>query len=237
MHGLVSEDALCIRSLPDIVDLDGDDLVCRDVCKELKVAGLICADPVPCIQDQLCVLAVSCLDNCPALFDIRNSGIRHRLDTDDPLACSLAELSELLSGMLDRVVLHQAAVDLLDTEQLAHMEAHLLFVFLLIGTVVLCPLNNVLNLSTFHAVLVKNCKNILVMKSLCESIYISLCTKSDSIVACFLGCDYTILKFALISQCPGTDCDGVLSGHYKLLSIKAKIYALYTNIDHKVSAY
>ena len=102
------------------------------------------------------------------------------------------------------------------------MEAHLLFVFLLVGTVILCPLNNVLNLCTFHAVLVKNCKDILIVKALCKSVYISLGAESDSVVACLLGCDNTILEFALVSQCPGTDSDGVLSGHYLLLSIKQK---------------
>ena len=92
MHGLVSQDALCIRAIPYVVDLNGHDLVCGNAIKYRNVYGLVCSHPVPCIENQLCVLAIGCLYDCPSLFHVGNAAVGHRLYTDDVLACSVAEL-------------------------------------------------------------------------------------------------------------------------------------------------
>ena len=87
------------------------------------------------------------------------------------------------------------------------MEAELFFVFLFVRSVFFCPLYDVLNLCYFHTMFVQNSKNVFVKKSLIQRIYISFCTKADSFVSCVLCSDHSVFKFALISQCPGTDCN------------------------------
>ena len=87
------------------------------------------------------------------------------------------------------------------------MEAELFFVFLLIGTMLLCPLHDVLNLCYLHVIFIQDCQDILVEKSLIQGIYVGFCSQADPLIASLFGCFYTVLKFALISQCPGTDCD------------------------------
>ena len=87
------------------------------------------------------------------------------------------------------------------------MEAELLFVFLLIGTMFLCPLYDVLNLCYLHVIFIQDCQDILVEKSLIQGIYVGFRSQADSLIASFFGCFYTVLKFALISKCPGTDCN------------------------------
>ena len=43
------------------------------------------------------------------------------------------------------------------SKEFAHMEAHLLFVLLLVGTVFLCPLYDVLYLGNLDSVLIQDC--------------------------------------------------------------------------------
>lgn len=49
------------------------------------------------------------------------------------------------------------------------MEAELFFVFLLIGTMLLCPLHDVLNLCYLHVIFIQDRQDILVEKSLIQA--------------------------------------------------------------------
>ena len=58
--------------------------------------------------------------------------------------------------MLDAVLLHKAAVDVVYAEELAHVEAYLLLVHLLVAAVILGPEGDVLDLGHGDAVLLKD---------------------------------------------------------------------------------
>ena len=136
MHGLISQDGFCIRSVIGIVDLDGDDFLRHLLCQD--VVWLVCSYPVPCIQDHVSVLSAGGFHYIPCFFQIRDSAVGHWLYADDPLAGSVAELFLISVLCAQQSSFPSAAVDVVHAEQVAHMEAHLLFVFLLVGAVVLC---------------------------------------------------------------------------------------------------
>ena len=156
MHGLVPEDALGVGMGLHVVDLHGHDLLGGDVRQQRLVIGLTSTHPVPGVQNQLGVVAAGGLHHGPRLLDVGQAAVGHRFHADGVLPGPVAQLAQLLGGVLHGVVLHQPAVDVVHAEQLAHMEAHLLLVLLLIGAVVLRPLDDVLHLGDLHAVLVQN---------------------------------------------------------------------------------
>lgn len=127
----------------------------------------------------------------------------------------MAQFTELLGGVFHGVILHQAAVDLLHAEQLAHMEAHLLLVLLLIGAMLLHPLDDVLHLGTAHAVLFEGGQNVRIEQSLVQRIHISLGPQTDPLEARVFGGLDPLFKGALIAQRPRADRDGVFLRHVK----------------------
>ena len=213
MHGLVAQNALCVGVRLNVVELDSDYLLRGDAFKHGQVDGLICADVVPGVKNELCIVAAGGLDDCPGLFHIGQAAVGHGLHADGVLAGAVAELFELLRRPLNGVVLHQAAVDVVYAEKLAHVEAHLLLVLLLIGAVGLGPLYDVLHLSDLYIVLGKDGKDVLVKKSLVQGVYIGLGAKADAIKACGLGGGYALFKAALVAQRPRADGNGVFLRH------------------------
>ena len=97
------------------------------------------------------------------------------------------------------------------------MEAHLLLVLLLIGAVVLRPLDDVLHLGDLHAVLVQNGQDVGVEQALVQGVYIGLRPQADALKARLLGGGYALLEGALVAQSPGADGDGILLRHGRFL--------------------
>ena len=68
------------------------------------------------------------------------------------------------------------------------MEARaVLFVFLLVGTMLLCPLYDILNLCYLHVIFIQDCQDILIEKSLIQGIYVGFRSQADSLIASFFG--------------------------------------------------
>ena len=217
MHGLIPEDALGVGMGLDIVNLDGDDLLGGDLGQDLGVIALAGPDPVPGVQDQLGVVTAGGLHHGPGLLHIGEAAVGHGLHADGVLPGPVAELLQLLGGVLHRVGLHEAAVDLVHAEELAHVEAELLLVLLLVGAVLLRPLDDVLHLRDLHAVLFQDGQDVGVEEALVQGVHIGLRPEADALKARVLGGGDPLLKAALIAQGPGADGDGILLRHGRFL--------------------
>ena len=194
-----------------VIELDGNDLVGGDILQERGVVGLTCADPVPGVQNQLGVVTAGGLDHFPGLAHAGKAAVRHGLHADGVLSGSVAQLFQLLSGPFHGVILHKAAVDVVNTEQSAHMEARLLFVLLLVGALFIGPLYDVLHLSDLHVILLQNSQDVAVEKAFVQCVHIGLCSQSDALKACGFCGGYALLKAALVTQRPGAYSDGMLA--------------------------
>ena len=213
MHGFISQNGCCIGSFINIVNLYGNDFFCGNPLQNREVNGLICSQPMPAVQNQLCIFAAAFLYHCPRLFHIGQAAVRHRLYADGVFACSVAQFLQLLCSMCNGIVFHQTTVDVVHAEQLAHVEAHLFLIFLFIGTVILRPLHDIFHLCNLHIVFFKNCQNICIKQTFVQCIHIGFRTQTDTFKACLLGCLHSFLKAALIAQCPRADCDGIFFRH------------------------
>ena len=96
MHALVAEHVLGVGVGEDVVDLDGDYLLRRDVGQQLEVVGLVRAYPVPGVEDELRVIGAGGFYDGPGGAHVGNAGIGHGLDAYHILPRPAAELGELL---------------------------------------------------------------------------------------------------------------------------------------------
>ena len=217
MHALVAEDGLGVGAGQHVVELDGNYPLGRDVGEQLKVKGLVRADPVPGIEDELGVLAAGALDDGPGLLDVRDAAVGHGLDADGVLAGPAAELAELLGGVLNGVGLHEAAVYVLHAEEPAHVEADLLLVHLLVAAVVLGPEGDVLDLGDGDVVLLEDGEDVLVVQALGQGVHVGLGAQADALEAGGLGGGDALFKLALVAQGPGADGQRMILGHFYFL--------------------
>ncbi len=124
---------------------------------------------------------------------------------------------ELLGGVLDGVGLHEAAVYVVDAEEVAHVEADLLLVHLLVAAVVLSPEGDVLDLGDGDVVLLEDGEDVLVVQALGEGVDIGLGAQADALEAGGLGGGDALFKLALVAERPGADGQRMIFGHFCFL--------------------
>ena len=217
VHALVAEHVLGVGVGEDVVDLDGDYLLRRDIGQQLEVVGLVRAYPVPGVEDELRVIGAGGFYDGPGRAHVGDAGIGHGLDAYHILPRPAAELGELLRVVLDGVFLHEAAVNMVHSEELAHMEANLLLVHLLVAAVVLGPERDVLDLGDGNAVLIEDAEYVLVVQPLGEGVDVGLRAQADALEAGGLGGGHALFKPALVAERPAADGYGVSLAHFYFL--------------------
>ena len=119
--------------------------------------------------------------------------------------------------MVQGIGLQQAAIDVLNAKQVAHMETYLFLVFLLVGAIFIGPLGNVFHLSDPHIVLVQDGQQVLVLEPLGQGVGVGFGPQAKPFVASGFGGADPFLKAAFVSQSPGADGNRTGFRHGKFL--------------------
>ena len=100
-----------------------------------------------------------------------------------------------------------------NSEEFTHMEAHLLLVLLLIGPVVLRPLDDVFHFRDLHVVFIQDGQDVFVEQALVQGVHIGLSPQADALKTGLFCCADPLFKGALIAQGPGTDGNRMSLAH------------------------